>query len=146
MAGREEVSLSPHAVTAPEVPPPGFRLALIAQDNRFITSWVVHPGGASDSLVHGLCTRNAVYSVVNVPKEGKGCPSNSSEGNGDFFALSVRLFQNFGQSFQASMDAVVHPAEVNAFCLGNLLDGHSQIETGIDPLLSLIHISEPTRP
>ena len=64
MAGREDVSLSPHAVTAPEVPPSGFRLALIAQDNLFITSWVVHPGGAPDSLVHGLCTGNAVYSVV----------------------------------------------------------------------------------
>ena len=69
MAGREEVSLSPHAVTAPEVPPSGFRLALIAQDNLFITSWVVRPGGAPDSLVHGLCTRNAVYSVVKLQGE-----------------------------------------------------------------------------
>ena len=36
-----------------------------------ITSWAVRLGGAPDSLVHGLCTRNAVYSVVNVPMKAK---------------------------------------------------------------------------
>jgi len=42
----------------------GLRLALIAQGSLLITSLAVHHGGAPNSLVHGLCTRNAVYSVV----------------------------------------------------------------------------------
>ena len=33
LGGREEVSLSPHAVTAPEMPLSGFRLALIARNS-----------------------------------------------------------------------------------------------------------------
>ena len=67
MAGREEVSLSPHTVLAPEVPLPGSRLALIARNSLLFTSLAVRLGGAPDLLVYGLCTDNAVYLIVNVP-------------------------------------------------------------------------------
>src|SRR5699024_4740401 len=95
MAGREDVSLSPHAVTAPEVPPSGFRLALIAQDNLFITSWVVHPGGAPDSLVHGLCTRNAVCSVVKVPEKGKVVLLINTDKKSKKRALQMKPYQKY---------------------------------------------------
>lgn len=68
MAGREEVSLSPHTVLASEVPLPGSRLALIAGNSLLFTSLAVRLGGAPDLLVYGLCTDNAVYSLVKLQR------------------------------------------------------------------------------
>ena len=58
-----------------------------------ITSWAVRLGGAPDSLVHGLCTRNAVYSIVKVPSKGKTCPSINTDKRGKKQALQMKLYQ-----------------------------------------------------
>ena len=70
MAGREEVSLSTHSIIAPEVPPSGFRLTLIAGNSLPFASLAVRSGGAPNSLLYGICTNNAVYSVVKLHEGG----------------------------------------------------------------------------
>ena len=65
LGGREEVSLFPHAVTASRNAAFGFQ-AGVDRSKQSCPSppGAVHLRGAPDSLVHGLCTGNAVYSVV----------------------------------------------------------------------------------
>ena len=65
LGGREEVSLFPHAVTASRNAAFGFQTD-VDRSEQFCSSppGAVHLRGAPDSLVHGLCTGNAVYSVV----------------------------------------------------------------------------------
>ena len=65
LGGREEVSLFPHAVTASRNAAFGFQ-AGVDRSKQSCPSppGAVHLRGAPDSLVHGLCTDNAVYSVV----------------------------------------------------------------------------------
>ena len=87
--------------------------------------WLVLLGGAPDSLIHGLCTRNAVYSVVNVPMKVISYPSNGSEENGDILAMLIKVFEIFSQAFQTALYALIYPAEINSFCLGNFFDGHA---------------------
>ena len=40
--------------------------------------------------------------------------------------------------YQTALDALIYPAEINTFNLGNFLDGHAQIEPGVDPLGLLV--------
>ena len=65
LGGREEVSLSPHAVTASRNAAFGFQAGVDRSEQPCLSPpGAVHLRGAPDSLVHGLCTGNAVYSVV----------------------------------------------------------------------------------
>ena len=60
-----------------------------------ITSWAVRLGGAPDSLVHGLCTRNAVCSVVKVPEKGKVVPLINTDKKSKKRALQMKLYQKY---------------------------------------------------
>ena len=65
LGGREEVSLSPHAVIASRSAAFGDRAGVDRSEQPCLSPpGAVHLRGAPDSLVHGLCTGNAVYSVV----------------------------------------------------------------------------------
>lgn len=64
LAGREEVSLSPRALIAPDVPPSGSQRRRSLRNSLSITSWLLHLRGVLHSLMRGLCTCSAVYSVV----------------------------------------------------------------------------------
>ena len=64
----------------------------------------------------------------------KSCPSNGSEENGDILAMLIKVFEIFSQALQTALDALIHPAEISTFRLGNLLDGHSQVEPSKNPL------------
>ena len=64
LGGREEVSLSPHAVTATRSATSGFQACVDRSGQPVHHLLDCHLRGAPDSLVHGLCTGNAVYSVV----------------------------------------------------------------------------------
>ena len=65
LGGREEVSLSPHAVIAPRNAAFGVQAGVDRSEQSCSSPpGAVHLRGAPDSLVHGLCTGNAVYSVV----------------------------------------------------------------------------------
>lgn len=57
--------------------------------------WAVHLGGAPDSLVHGLCTRNAVYSIVKVQRRGETCPSINTDKKSKKQALQMKLYQKY---------------------------------------------------
>ena len=71
LGGREEVSLFPHAVTASRSAASGFQACVDRSDQPCLSPpWAFHLRGAPASLVHGLCTDNAVYSVVNM-REGE---------------------------------------------------------------------------
>lgn len=39
---------------------------------------------------------------------------------------------------QTALNALIHPAEINIFRLGDFLDGHAQVEPGINPLGLLV--------
>ena len=64
----------------------------------------------------------------------KSCPSNGSEENGDILARLIKVFEIFSQALQTVLYAFIHPAEINIFRLGDFLDGHAQVELGINPL------------
>ena len=65
LGGREEVSLFPHAVTASRSAAFGDQAGVDRSEQPCLSPpGAVHLRGAPDSLVHGLCTGNAVYSVV----------------------------------------------------------------------------------
>ena len=64
----------------------------------------------------------------------KSCPSNGSEEKADILAMLIKVFEIFPQVLQPALDALIHPAEINTFRLGNLLDGHSQVEPSKNPL------------
>ena len=53
------------------------------------------------------------------------CPSNGSEENGDILAMLIKVFEIFSQAFQTALYALIYPAEINSFCLGNFFDGHA---------------------
>ena len=36
--------------------------------------------------------------------------------------------------YQTAPDALIYPAEIDTFSLGNFLDCHAQVKPGIDPL------------
>ena len=40
--------------------------------------------------------------------------------------------------YQTALDALIYPAEINTFNFGNFLDGHAQVEPGINPLGLLV--------
>ena len=53
------------------------------------------------------------------------CPSNGSEENGDILAMLIKVFEIFSQAFQTALYALIYPAEINIFRLGNFFDGHA---------------------
>ena len=95
LGGREEVSLFPHAVTASRNATFGFQ-AGVDRSKQSCSSppGAVHLRGAPDSLVHGLCTDNAVYSVVKL-HEGDRPSHLLPRWEGGFDPLFIRFFINF---------------------------------------------------
>ena len=67
----------------------------IKKTSLYITSWAVRLGGAPDSLVHGLCTRNAVCSVVKVPEKGKVVPLINTDKKGKKQAHQMKFYQKY---------------------------------------------------
>ena len=68
----------------------------------------------------------------------KSCPSNGSEENGDILAMLIKVFEIFSQALQTALYALIHPADINTFRLGNFLDSHAQVKPGINPLGLLV--------
>ena len=57
---------------------------------------------------------------------------------GDLKGLRVSFRKALGQMYQTALDALIYPAEINTFNFGNFLDGHAQVEPGINPLGLLV--------
>ena len=65
LGGREEVSLTPMQSSRPEMPLSGIRADVDRSEQSYSSPpGAVHLRGVPDSLVHRLCTGNAVYEIV----------------------------------------------------------------------------------
>jgi len=66
LGGREEVSLSAHAVIAPGVPPPGYRLVLIARGSLKKSRCAAGHGGTACNARTWVMYQKCRYVVVKV--------------------------------------------------------------------------------
>ena len=65
LGGREEVSLTPMQSSRPEMPLSGYQADVDRSEQSYSSPpGAVHLRGVPDSLVHRLCTGNAVYEIV----------------------------------------------------------------------------------